>query len=310
MGNISINDYNKPQITLTSEDRYFIELVNNRITAYGQIPYTVPQKLIIGIIKESALYFFRLGYWRSQQVCFYRLPKQEIVEFLTNAYQHPNNEKPCDVYPDDDEFNTGHKTHHVHPEKIDKSFKNLRGYAIKLPPFVNAVREIYESNKKENSTQEIFDSTADLVFRQQMSPYGYSLMGINSNLYIYEVCCKITEQAAWQSVMGTSVPFRYNNATKTLILNKEIADETVSLMLQCDCNVNVQYLYQDDLFIDYVIARCKQELRRVLAGHTFQLPGDVQMNADDICYNADTDVQNIREQLKGATGIGDLILQR
>lgn len=302
---ISINNYQQPQLQLIPEDRRFIELINNRITLYGQIPYTVPEKLIIELIKESALYFFRMGYWRSQHVVFYRLPITEIIEFLRNSNQHPKDENCCEDYPDCE-----HERHHVHPEKINPMYRNLRGYAVKLPPFVNAVREIYESNGNDYSTQEIFDSTADLVFRQQMSPYGYSLMGINSNLYIYEVCCKMTEQAAWQSVMGTSVPFRYNNATKTLIINKQIKEETVSLMLQCDCNVDVQNLYVDDLFIKYVIGRCKQELKRLLAGHVFQLPGDVTLNADEICANADTEVSSVEETLKGATGIGDLILQR
>ena len=302
---ISINNYQQPQLQLIPEDRRFIELINNRITLYGQIPYTVPEKLIIELIKESALYFFRMGYWRSQHVVFYRLPITEIIEFLRNSNQHSKDEKCCENYPDCE-----HERHHVHPEKINPMYRNLRGYAVKLPPFVNAVREIYESNGNDYSTQEIFDSTSDLVFRQQMSPYGYSLMGINSNLYIYEVCCKMTEQAAWQSVMGTSVPFRYNNATKTLVINKQIKEETVSLMLQCDCNVDVQNLYVDDLFIKYVIGRCKQELKRLLAGHVFQLPGDVTLNADEICANADTEVTNVEDTLKGATGIGDLILQR
>lgn len=302
---ISINNYQQPQLQLIPEDRRFIELINNRITLYGQIPYTVPEKLIIELIKESALYFFRMGYWRSQHVVFYRLPITEIIEFLRNSNQHPKDEKCCEDYPD-----CKHERHHVHPEKINPMYRNLRGYAVKLPPFVNDVREIYESNGNDYSTQEIFDSTSDLVFRQQMSPYGYSLMGINSNLYIYEVCCKMTEQAAWQSVMGTSVPFRYNNATKTLVINKQIKEETVSLMLQCDCNVDVQNLYVDDLFIKYVIGRCKQELKRLLAGHVFQLPGDVTLNADEICANADTEVTNVEDTLKGATGIGDLILQR
>lgn len=305
---ISINDYNKPQIKLTSEDAEFVQLINNKITIYGQIPYTVPEKLIVQLIKEAALYFFRMGYWRSQQVCFYRLPKNEIIEFLMNTNQHSNNEKPCEEYPDcDPEL---HKTHHVHPEQINKMYRNLRGYAIKLPPFVNAVREIYESNKSDYSTQEIFDSTNDLIFRQQMSPYGYSLMGINSNLYVYEVCAKMVEQTAWQSVMGESMPFRYNNATHTLILNKELKDETVSLMLQCDCNVDVQKLYIDDLFIQFVCGRCKQELRRLLGGHTFQLPGDVQINVDELCANCNEEVQEVKDILKGSTGIGDLILQR
>ena len=303
---ISINEYNKPQLQLTNEDRQFIELINNRITAYGQIPYTVPQKLIIDIIKEAALKFYRYGYWRSQQVCFYRLAVTDIIDFLNNSWQCADH-KNCNNYPDP---NNSHG-HHIHPDQLDKSYSNLRGYAIKLPSFINDIRDIWESNKStDNSYQEILDTSTEMVFRQQMSPYGYSLIGINSQLYQYEICARVQQQAAYQSVMGTSVPFRYNNSTKTLIINKKIEAKTVSLMLQCDCNVDVQNLYIDDLFIQFIVGRVKQELRRVLGGHTIPLPGDVQLNVDDLCYNADNEVERAEEQLKGATGIGDIILQR
>lgn len=304
---ININEYQKPQIQLTQEDRRFIELVQNRITSYGQIPYTVPEKLIIEIIKECALTFYRYGYWRSQQVVFYRLPVTEIIDFINNASQCLNHQD-CDTYG---LMLDSHNGHHVHPEQINSSYKNLRGYAVKLPAFINNIRDIWESNKKSDSTyQEIVDSTSDLIFRQQMSPYGYSLMGINSHLYMYEVCVRMQQQAAFQATMGTTIPFRYNNSTKTLIINKKIESSTKSLMLQCDCNVDVQNLYVDDLFIKYVIGRTKEELKRVIAGHVIPLPGDVQLNADEICAYAREDVESVEQQLRGSTGIGDIILQR
>ena len=307
---ISINEYNKPQLQLTNEDRQFVELINNRITAYGQIPYTVPQKLIIDVIKESALMFYRYGYWRSQQVCFYRLAVTDIIDFINNAYQCPDH-KNCNNYPHSSQVHEQVPGHHIHPEQINPSYKNLRGYAIKLPAFINDIRDIWESNKStDNQYQEILDSSTEMVFRQQMSPYGYSLIGINSQLYQYEVCARVQQQAAYQSVMGTSIPFRYNNSTKTLIINKKIEAKTVSLMLQCDCNVDVQNLYIDDLFLQYVIGRTKQELRRILGGHTIPLPGDVQLNVDDLCYRADDDVEDVKTQLRQSTGVGDIILQR
>lgn len=316
---ISTNNYRQPQVQLTNEDRQFVELINNRITIYGQIPYTVPERLIIEIIKETALKFFRFGYWRAQQVCFYRLAVSDIVDFLNNSWQCPTHQND-QLYPDCQNHN-GHYSqahdvqkhfgHHIHPEQVNPTYKNLRGYAIKLPSYVNVVREIWESNKKsEAAFSEVVESVATDVFRQQTSPYEYSLLGINSYLYQYEVCAKMQQQAAFQATMGTSVPFRFNSANKTLIINKKISEETVSLMLQCDCNVDVQHLYIDDMFIDYVIGRTKIELRRLLGSHTIQLPGDVTLNVDELCYGAQETVDKIEEQLKGATGVGDIILQR
>ena len=302
---ITIND-NKPELQLTFEDSQFIESINNRLTMYGQLQYTIPQRMIIQVIKDSALYFFRMGYWRSQQTVFYRLPKKEIVEFIKNQSQCGCNGEICKTYPDCD-----HSKHHVHPETIDKSYRNLRGYAVKLPSFVNNIREIWESNKHETIPDEAFNSTNEFLSNmQRLNPYGYSLMGINNHLYYQEVCCSMVQANVYQSVFGTSVPFRFNSANKTLIINKEISDETVSLMIQCDCNVDIQYLYSDDLFIKYVYAKCKQELKRLIASHTIQLPGDVTLNPDEICSNWETELQEVRDELRGSTGIGDIILQR
>lgn len=311
---ISVNNYNEPQIQLIPADREFIETINNKLTMYGQLQYTIPQKMIISIIKESAQYFFRMGYWRSQQTVFYRLPKSEIIEFLKNK-------KQCDCVPDDGDESNGefcpkypdceHKQHHVHPEMINKDYRNLRGYAITLPGFVNNIREIWESNNHETIPDEAFNSTNEFLMNmQRLNPYGYSQMGINNNLYYQEVCVSIVLSNVYQSVFGESVPFRFNSANKTLIINKDIKPETVSLMIQCDCNVDIQYLYTDDLFIKFVYARCKQELKRLIASHTIQLPGDVTLNADEICSNWETEIQEVKDELKGSTGIGDIILQR
>ena len=307
---ISVNNYSEKQIQLSIPDQEFIETLNNKLTMYGQLQYTIPTNFFIIIIKEAARYFFRMGYWRSQQTVFYRLPKTEIIEFLRNR-NHCCDEPACKNYPNCECDGTNHKTHHVHPEEIDDSYRNLRGYAIKLPGFVNAIREIYESNKHETVPDEAFNSQNEfLTNMQRLNPYGYSLMGINNHLYYQEVCVSMMQSNVYQSVYGTSVPFSYNNSTKTLILNKEIKPETVSLMIQCVCNVDLQYLYEDDLFNKFVYARCKQELKRLIASHTLQLPGEVTLNPDEICANWEQEIQEVRDELKGATGIGDLILQR
>lgn len=314
---MAINVQQKPDIKLIPEDREFISLVNNRITVYGQIPYTVPEKLIIDVAKESARYFFRMSYHRSQHVVFYRLPVREIIDFITNAPDigHANGEERCKDYPE-----CGHNGHHLHPEQIHKTLRNLRGYGVKLPQYVNVIREIYEANETISGISSYLDGqlstdSTDLVYNFNTgsygtSPYGYSLIGINAMLYSAEKSVSISEQAVYRAVYGTSIPFRWNGATKTLIINKDINEIDTSLMLECDCNVPIQALYDDDLFIKYVIARVKQELKRLLGGHTFQLPGDIQMNADEICANADTEKQEVDEVLKGGSGVGDIILQR
>lgn len=264
---ISVNT--TQQIQLLEGDRNFIDLINNRITMYGQIPYTVPQRLIIDIIKESARYFYR-HYWKSTYKTFFYVSLENILDYTKN---NPNDIKSSD-------------------------------YTLTLPSFINVVKEIYETNSGTMPTSQ--ELLSNIQFMQMTAPYGNSISGINSSLYIIEAACRMVEEQNYQSVFGTSVPFNYNNLVHKLNIHKKLQS---SLMLECLVNVDIQNLYMDDLYIRHVIARTKQELKRLLAGHTFELPGGVTMNAEEICNNIE-DVDKVEEILKSSGGIGDLIMFR
>lgn len=257
-------------LTLLEADNEFINLVNDRITMYGQIPYTVPQKLIIAIIKESARYFYR-HYWKSTYKTFYHLPKDSVKEFLGLS---------------------------------DAKLTDFADYCVTVSSKIAIIKEIYEADVNNvNTAQELLNN---IQLLQMTAPYGNTVAGINNSLYISEACCRMIEQQNYQSIFGTSVPFNFNTLTHQLYIHKPLS---TNLLLEVECRVDIQYLYEDDLFIRHVIARVKQELKRVLAGHTIELPGGVQLNADEICNNIE-DVEKVEEILKASNGIGDIILIR
>lgn len=266
---ISITD--NPQLTLITADKIFIDSVCDRITVYGQIPYTVPQKLVIDIIKDSARYFFKWN-WRATDKSFYRLTKESILDY-TQA--NPN-----------------------------VGYENMRGYLVQLPSYVQVVYEIHEANKQNWQLSEKIIENAQLA--QRSSPYGQSIMGINSSLYIVDAMCAMIEAQAFQSTLGTTVPFSFNPLTKQLTIEKEIND---TLLLETLCNVDIQVLYNDDLFKRHVIGCVKRELKRVLGGHTFLLPGGVTMNAEEVCNNLE-DIEKVEDIIKAGSGMGDIIMYR
>jgi hypothetical protein len=257
-------------LTLIAADKVFIDLINNRITMYGEIPYTIPQKLIIEIIKESARYFFR-HYYRATHKTFYHLLIADIKEYL-------------------------------HVSNLTE--QGLVDYVVTLPSYVNVVEDIWECDSVDQPTSQELIENIQLL--QRAAPYGQSILGINNNLYIEEACVRMIEEQNYTSIFGTSVPFHYNNLNHQLNIHKL---PNYNLVLKIWGNVDIQLLYRDDLFIRYVIGRCKQELKRKIAGHTIELPGGVTLNADEICNNIE-DVEKVEEQLKTSGGIGDLILER
>lgn len=262
----------EPQIQLTPKDQYFVNLINNRITMYGQIPYTVPTKLIIEIIKESARFFYRY-YWRAAETAFYRLPLLEINNFLQMS------DPSADV-------------------------SHLVGAEVTLPSYINVVKEVFETNKDNTATaQELIENIQSL---NRVSPYGQSLMGINNNLFITEAACQLIEQQAFHAIFGTAVVFHYSNLTHRIRFATPVYS---NLILECLANVDIQNLYNDDLFIRHTIARTKQELKRLIAGHVFELPGGTTLNADEICNNIE-DVEKVEDIVKASSGIGDIIMSR
>lgn len=264
---------NNEQLTLIAADKQFIDLINNRITGYGQIPYSVPEKLIIDIIIESARMFYR-QYWRATETQFYRLEKEAINDYMTTS-QYTN--KP-----------------------------NLRGFLVRLPSYVSVVKEVHETNASSSlltSPETLVENTR---ISQQSSRNGNSVLGINNHLYIIETACRLIEEQAFESIFSMGVNFRYNNLTHTLSINQSIQN---NLVLEILGNVNIQLLYNDDLFIRHVIGRVKQELKRIIAGHTIELPGGATLNADEICNNLE-DVEKVEELLRAGGGIGDIIMMR
>jgi hypothetical protein len=257
-------------LQLIQADKQFIDLVSNRITMYGQIPYSVPQKLIIDIIKESSRFFFKNNY-RANQKKLYHLLKSDIATELGVS---------------------------------DLTLSGWSNFTVKLPSFVQVVEEIYECNGNSvSSAQELLEN---IQLLQRNAPYGQTLMGINANLYILEAGVRMIEQQNYRSIFGTSVAFSYNPLTHILNIRQEL---TTNLMLDLHVNVDIQILYNDDLFIRHVIGRTKQELKRVLAGHTFELPGGVTLSADEICNNLE-DIEKVEDIIKNSGGIGDIILCR
>ena len=262
---------NQDNLQLVAADKNFIDLVNNRITMYGQIPYTVPQRLIVDIIKESARLFYRL-YWKSTEKCLYYVYPKDIQDYTAG---NPN-----------------------------AGYESSVGYQVKLPGWVSLIKEIYEANQNiQPTSQELLDNVQLL---QRSAPYGQTLLGINNSLYILEAGCKMIEENAYKSVFGVSVPFHFQPFSKILSINKKTQN---SYILDMERNVDIQYLYQDDLFIRHVIARTKTELKRLIGGHTFPLSGGGTVNADEICNNLD-DVTTVEDILKASSGIGDIILMR
>ena len=272
---ITINESRelKNKFELLPADNEFIDRIINRLTLYGQIPYTIPDRMIIEVIKNSARFFYK-WYPEAKQRIFYHLVKRDIIKFSEASF--PNSKG-----------------------------SGFTGYAVKLNPRVSVVMNCYECNAGVMaSSMEIMDTAISI---QKSSTYNNSLLGINNNLWIQEAVCKMVECRAMQSIFKHDIPFDYNTLTKLLLINRSKLDNNI--VLETESQIDIQFLYNDNLFERHVIGNSKKELKRLLGSHTIQLPGEVTMNPDEICAGME-DVETVEQLVKGSSGIGDIILFR
>lgn len=270
---------NTPQnVELSEYDYQFIELVDNRITGYKQIPYTVPTQLIIDMIKTCAKYFYKRN-WRCGQRSFWYLDKKEVERYIKN-------------FGGDD--------------RVSQS------YSVVLPQPIRNVEDIMEvgarigyNNDSSNSEFDYSYGVSSPIYYQS-SPYGQTLIGINQMLYTTNYAVRLVEQTNMQSIFFQSVPFNFNIITKRLTIHKDIEK---SFVLRCIVDIQLQYLYEDEQFQEYVIAKTKKELKRTLGSHTIELPGGATMNVEEICNDLDV-IETIENDLKQASGVGDILMIR
>jgi hypothetical protein len=263
------------EIRLSANDREFVDRINNRITVFGQIPYTVPERLIVEVIKSAARYFYKFDSKTWARKIIYLL-SADLKRYLDDVRQE--GEAPL----------------------AEMSGKSVN-IGIQLARNILVVRGVREMQQTRNN---------ELTEAMDLTTYGGTAgaIGINNNLFIIERACVAQERKVVDSVFKSTIMFDYAPGTAFLtIFNKP--EEGLSLMLDVEKAIDIENLYQDSYFERYVLALCKRELKRVLGGHVFELPGGVTMNADEICNNLD-DAEKVEDILKAGGGIGDIIMKR
>ncbi len=248
---------------LSQIDRNFVNTIVNKISLFGQIPYSIPVPMIVEVIKSSARYFYKY-HANAWKLTYYKIELTDIIQFAGSD--------------------------------------NFTYLGLTVSPRIRVIKEIYEANV--TSTTSIISSMYDTAkYNQKNDMYGST---VNNNLFIIEASVQMVESRAFDNLFSAKMPYDYSSNTHELILKRK---PTASLVLECYADNDISSLYNDAWFERHVVANSKKELKRLIAGHTFNLPGGVTVSADEICNNLEdaTDVENL---IKAGSGIGDIILKR
>lgn len=186
-----------------------------------------------------------------------------------------------------------------HPE-----FKKTR--QIRLPQPIISVYEVKElggSGISGNPDRDFSDSKL-LGSELLLSPF------VGDNLVYRTVMYSYFDLA--QAYLLNTYAFKFNKNTKFLtIMGRDPNRSGKGQMAQgfgvggIDISVRAyvaipdEYLFDDELFVRYCIAKCKIALANMLSVFNYTLPGGVQINTSDIKSTGEAELQEVMDMING-----------
>lgn len=106
--------------------------------------------------------------------------------------------------------------------------------------------------------------------------------------------------------------FKFNKNTKQLTIQGRDPNRSgkgqmaqgfstggIDVSVRCYVAIPDEDLFDDELFVRYCIAKCKIALSQMLGVFTYNLPGGVQINANEIGTQGATELQEVMDMING-----------
>ena len=257
----------------------FIESIQNEMSVNCSIPFNIPGESIAQLAKNAKQLFYKM-YEDSSEEMFIAIPREEIRK---------------------KQF--GHGVANMKGEGDKEVLKDRRG-TYKLPEGVISVVGVYEiggwSGEAGWNSGLLGKTSGDISLHRMVYQSVYDrTMAISADNTMYYICTEAFLDMSRQ-IFQNMISFRYNRLTNNLRFLGELPKDDVVLDVLVrvpDCD-----LYNDEMFRRYVIADCKNQLGRILNSFTYNLPGNVSINAEAIANEGNEEKAAIIQELKDMSG--------
>lgn len=269
---------------LSNEDQLclseFIERLNSTLTENCQLPFNLPAKSLQRIVEEAKKYFY--GHYDDAV-------EEMYISLSRNAFL-------------DSDFTRGYKDNE--PNKLTKrDTKSKRGVVL-MPSNVYSVNGVYEiggfSGEAGGWTSSGLWNKMDKDFAIGKFIYsnaytlGAGASGAADNLMAYVVNEYWIDAA--RQILQNQIAYSYNRLTHLFRFQGELPKNTVIFQVYVtipDCD-----LYQDDYFFRYCVAAAMASMSRILNTFTYNLPGNVTLNADSYDSWGKDELEAVKEEMK------------
>jgi len=258
----------------------FINDLSNDLTAYCQLPFSLPKKSLAQIIEQAKKYFYA-HYEDAVEEMYIAVSKEA---FKTTEFKKGYNDSA--------------------PTKVTKEdLKSTRGVVI-MPDTVYSVNAVYEIGGYQGETGGWMSTsvwnTRDKDFAIGKFIYadtydlGAGASGAADNLMCYVINEYWLDTA--RQVLQHKIGYNYNRLTHRFRFTGELPKGTCIFQVYVtidDCD-----LYQDELFYRYCRAAAMQSMGRIIGTFTYNLPGGVTINADMYTQEGQDALDAIKEEIK------------
>jgi len=243
--------------------------VNSELTSACMVPITIPKKEMVRIVTEAKKWFYK-NYEDSVIEGYYVVPTSAFNTDLFKASREIPLPGP----------------------RPDGS-----GTVISVNDLVQAGEMMIGAGNNG------FSMDADFTLDKFIFANAYALGGgttvLGENLMYYVANENLFDMA--RQVLTPKISYNYNRLSRTLKIQGKTPKHNCILSVYqsiADCA-----LYTDEIFHRYIVAKCKVQLGTMLMTFSYQMPGNVTLNADMIRDAGQTELDGIKEEIKGDEGV-------
>jgi len=252
----------------------FVESMQNELTVNGSIPFTIPAESIAQLVKNAKTMFYKM-YEDATEEMFIAIPHTEIEKkSFMKGIAHMKTEKDSSVLDD-------------------------RRGTFMLPEGVVSVVGVYDnqfSGEAGWNTGLLGKNSGDISLQRMVYQSVYDrTLAVSADNTMYYVCTEAFLDMSRQ-LFNHMISYRYNRLSNNIRFLGELpkGDVVLDVLVRVsDCD-----LYNDDMFRRYVMADTKSQMGRILNSFSYQLPGNISINAEAIANEGNTEKENIIQELK------------
>lgn len=247
----------------------FITEIADEVTGACMIPMNLPKKEVQNIIKRAKKWFYK-NYEYSMKESFVVLPK---ALFETDYFKQNRS--------------------FILPKGSD--ILGEGGFEI------FSVYGVFETGSRWGGSQDINFTQGDFSYERMLmgSMYGGAhTASAAENLQYYVVQEKFYDLA--RQIIQNPISFHYNQLTHQLKFTGETP--TKDIILEVYETIPDCALFNDEIFFRYVAAKVKVSLGQKLQIFSFNLPGNIQVNADAIQGLGQEELDKVIEEIKEDEG--------